>query len=339
MALRLIEMVLPEARWEETQELVKERSTLGIWHVRFAENQMLVKVLLPAEETEAVLDAFEKRFSLTDGFRIILLPVEASIPRPDLAEEPDVQEQEPEPEPDAKTKLPRISREELYADISDLTSLSYVYVVMVVLSSIVAAIGIQRNNVAIIIGAMVIAPLLGPNVGLSLATTLGDMALAARALKAGVVGILTALVISLGLGFAITVNPDTPEIASRTTVTLGDIALALASGSAGALALTTGLSTTLIGVMVAVALLPPLVTVGLLLGSGYGILAWGAMLLLLTNLICVNLAGVATFLAQGVRPLFWWETNKAKKASRIAIALWTALLVALVALILLSQKG
>jgi uncharacterized membrane protein len=85
--------------------------------------------------------------------------------------------------------------------------------------------------------------------------------------------------------------------------------------------------------MVAVALLPPLVDVGLLLGSGHVQLAVGAIILTFTNLICINLAGIVTFLLQGVRPRSWWEAKKAQKAARIAIATWFVLLVIFAVLI------
>jgi uncharacterized membrane protein len=91
--------------------------------------------------------------------------------------------------------------------------------------------------------------------------------------------------------------------------------------------------------MVAVALLPPLVTLGMLFGSGHWDLAAGALLLFLINLICVNLAGVVTFIAQGIRPLTWWEADRAKKAARFAIIVWTSLLFALVIFILLAQRA
>jgi uncharacterized membrane protein len=95
----------------------------------------------------------------------------------------------------------------------------------------------------------------------------------------------------------------------------------------------------LIGVMVAVALLPPLVTFRLLLGGGHPELATGAFSLFLMNLICVNLAGVTTFLVQGIRPATWWEKDRAVKATRVAIGLWLALLVGLVGMILLVRTG
>jgi uncharacterized membrane protein len=87
---------------------------------------------------------------------------------------------------------------------------------------------------------------------------------------------------------------------------------------------------------VAVALLPPLVVCGMLLGSEFTGRAFSAALLVLVNVICVNLAGVITFLAQGVRPRSWWEAERAKKATRIAIALWVALLAVLVAVVVFA---
>jgi uncharacterized hydrophobic protein (TIGR00341 family) len=160
-----------------------------------------------------------------------------------------------------------------------------------------------------------------------------------RGLLTGFAGIATAMMLSVLFGVLLEVNPASPEVASRTGVGVGDVAVALASGSAGALAFTTGVSTTLIGVMVAVALLPPLVTFGLLLGGGHPALAMGALSLFLMNLICVNLAGVTTFLVQGIRPASWWEKDRAGKATRIAIALWVALLAGLFGMILLLRKG
>ena len=252
---------------------------------------------------------------------------------------------EPEPtaapgQPPSEEKSPqRIGREELYEDIKDAARCSRVYLAMTVLSTIVATVGLYYNSVAIIIGAMVIAPLLGPNMALALSTALGDSPLLRRALLTAMAGIGTAMALAVIVGVLLQVNPASPEVVSRTRVGMGDIVLALASGCAGALAFTTGVSATLIGVMVAVALLPPLVTFGLLLGGGQPALAMGALSLFLMNLICVNLAGVTTFLVQGIRPASWWEKDRAVKATRIAIVLWVALLAGLVGMILLLRRG
>ena len=146
-------------------------------------------------------------------------------------------------------------------------------------------------------------------------------------------GVTVSLAISFLIGTFTPIDPTIPELESRTSVGLGDIALALASGCAGALSFTMGLPSAIIGVMVAVALLPPTVTFGMLIGSGNVTLAFGALLLLLVNVICVNLSAVATFLFQGVQPLNWWEANKARKSTIFALFLWSSLLVLLAVLI------
>ena len=84
--------------------------------------------------------------------------------------------------------------------------------------------------------------------------------------------------------------------------------------------------------MVAVALLPPLVNTGLLIGGGHFDQAVGAFLLFFTNIVCLNLAGILTFMVQGIRPRSWWEASKAKKATRYAILFWFVLLVLLIVL-------
>jgi uncharacterized membrane protein len=95
------------------------------------------------------------------------------------------------------------------------------------------------------------------------------------------------------------------------------------------LAYTIGMSAAVIGVMVAVALLPPLVTAGLLIGDLKFDLAFYAFLLLTTNVICVNLAAVTTFILQGVSPRTWYEATKAKRINRIALGIWIALVIIL----------
>jgi len=102
-----------------------------------------------------------------------------------------------------------------------------------------------------------------------------------RALLTALAGIAAAMALSVIIGAMLHVDPAFSEVASRTRVRLGNTAVALASGCAGALAFTTGVSAALIGVMVAVASLPPLVTFGLLLGGGHPVLAMGAFSLFL----------------------------------------------------------
>ena len=333
MPLRLLEMVLPTGHVDEVKELLSEEPVVDVWYDQLSEDQVLIKILASVEETEHLIDLLDKNFSTIENFRLILLPVAASVPRV----EEENQAQQPDPEEERK-KAERVSREELYTTVKDTARLSRVYLMMVVMSTIVAAIGLLKDNVAVVIGAMVIAPLLGPIIGLALATTLGDRELTRHSLKASAAGLALALTLAILMGYLLEVNPYIPEIASRTDISLGDVILALASGFAGALAFTSGAPAALIGVMVAVALLPPLVTLGLLLGSGFWQLALGALLLLATNMICVNLAGVISFWVQGVRPTTWWEENIARRATAVSIVSCVGLLTMLVAVILLSRK-
>jgi len=339
MTLRLIEMVVPGHEASELQKLLAEQSVLELKQIGFGEGEALVRILLEAEKSEAVLDILEEKYAGQEGYRIVILPVEATLPRIEVAEPAASDEPHSGNEPAQEETPERISRHELYEDISDAARFTKVYFAMVVLSAIVATIGLDHNSVTIVIGAMVIAPLLGPNVALALATTLGDLPLAKQAALTSLAGIATVTVMTFVIGALLHVDPTLSQLASRTHVGISDVVLALAAGCAGALAFTTGVSAILVGVMVAVALLPPMVTFGLLLGGGQLSLAMGALSLLLANLICLNLAAVVTFMVQGIRPATWWEKDRAKKATRIAIGLWVTLLVLLVGLILLLRKG
>ena len=144
----------------------------------------------------------------------------------------------------------------MYARIADTAKLDQVYVSLVVLASVVAAIGLSRDNTAAVIGAMVVAPLLGPNMALALGMVLGDGPLVRRALVTNVAGLTLAFASAAVLGLALNADPSTPELASRAQVAVSDLVLALAAGCAGALSYTAGVPTYLTGVMVAVAYRP-----------------------------------------------------------------------------------
>ncbi len=331
MALRLIEIFLSDDKLNRLNAIVDSETVVESWRMRTDDGQLLVRVLLQAEDAEKMCDDLQNQFSAAEGCRLVLLPVEATLPRsPEPETETDKEAQRKEKSPE------RISREELYADIAESATLSRVFVASTVIATLVAAVGLSRDDTAIIIGAMVIAPLLGPNMSLCLATALGDMSLAKKSIRTNAAGLLVALAVSVLAGTLLTLDPASQSVLSRTTVDLGDVVLALASGCAGVLAFTKGAPSALIGVMVAVALLPPFAVFGLLLAAGEFSLAQGALMLVATNVICINLAGVLTFIAQGIRPRTWWEAERATKATRISLAIWFALLMVLVLLVLKS---
>lgn len=340
MAQRLLKIILPVSHRTQALDILGDQEGLTYWQEESAQGSFVASVLMDSGFSEAVMDLFEKTFLHIEGFRLVLLTIEATVPRL----EPPVTETETALDPKKKKEKSatiarigskRISREELYADIVDGSELTSVYIALTILSTVVAAIGLLKNNVAVIIGAMVIAPFLGPNVALALSTTLADAKLGASAVRTLLIGIIIVLLLSMGMGYILDADPNTPEIASRTRIDLSDLILAIASGAAGVLAFTTGISSALIGVMVSVALLPPLTVFGLLLGAGHTVHSLSAFLLFVTNIICINFAGVVTFFIQGITPRTWWEVNKAKRATRKALALWSIIVIILAAVILL----
>lgn len=324
MAQRLIEVKIPDTKRDELLEVVRsveEHPVVEVWHQTLGGGEAQVTVLVEAQHTEAILDELESRFAGVEGFRAVILSVEASIPRP----EPDeATEEETKEAPD------RVSRAELTEDVEEMSQLSPTFAVLMAIATIVAVIGLQLDNVAIIIGSMVIAPFLGPSVGLALSTTLADRDLAIGSAKALAYGLAVGTLIAAALGVILPVDPSAEQLAIRANVSLFDVALGLAVGAAGALSVTTGVAAALVGVMVAVALLPPLAAFGLLLGSGHVAPAMGALVLLTAYLICINLSGVVTFVAQGIQPRRWWEAERARRATSWASVLWVLLLVALV---------
>ena len=278
------------------------------------------RMLVSNDRLQLLLDTLQNVLGAQVAARITVLPVETALPKPD---------EEKRREEGSATA----AREALYDEAAGRARLDLNYLVLVMLSTVVAAIGLLENNVAVVIGAMVIAPLLGPNLALSLGTALGDTVLVRKAAKTLSAGILLAVLLSVGIGLAWPYGTDSPELLSRTEAGLDSIALALASGAAAALSITTGLSSVLVGVMVAVALLPPATTLGLMLGQGELTLAVGAGLLLAVNVVSVNLASKIVFYVKRIRPRTWFEKEKARRAMLVYVLAWVITLAVLILVI------
>lgn len=284
-----------------------------------------MRLLLTDDQVQPALDTLQHVLGAQLTARIMVIPVDTVLPRPT--------EEEKKGESSSVA-----ARDAIYDSVEKNARLDVNFIVLVMLSTIVAAIGLIENNVAVVIGAMVIAPLLGPNLAFGLGTALGDVALMRKSAKSISVGILLAILLSVLLGYFWTSPLDSSELMSRTYAGLDSVALALASGAAAALSLTTGLSSVLVGVMVAVALLPPAATIGLMLGQGSFDLALGATLLLAVNIVCVNLASKLVFLIKGISPRTWLEKEAAKRSMRIYVLVWVLSLMILMLFILLRSS-
>ena len=327
--MRLIEVVADGGHLPTLTGIAEQHQVTDFWHGPAGEDgRIALRMLVDDGIRQLVIDAMQNVLATSETAHIIILPVEASLPRVDDAVVADKQ----------KTTNGSQTREELYDRIEREVRLNSNFLLMVFLSTIVASIGLIENNVAVIVGAMVIAPLLGPNISLAFATSLGDGELMWQSLKTNLAGLGLAMLIAVAIGFIWPDHLHSNEIMARTDVGLDGVLLALASGAAAVLSLTTGLSSALVGVMVSVALLPPAATMGMLLGSGQPGLALGAGLLLAVNVVCVNLSAKLMFLLKGVKPRTWLEKRKARQSVSIYILIWIVTLGILLAVMTLRDQ-
>lgn len=325
--MKYIEVVADAGSTDTVAAIADKLELADIRHGEVSEDgRQTTRLLVTDDKLQSALDHLQKLIGKQPSAKIVVLDIEIALPKPT--------EEEREDEDAAVA-----AREALYEEVEKNSRLDLNFAILVFLSTIVAAIGLIENNVAVVIGAMLIAPLLGPNLAFGLGTALGDMALMRKSALTTFFGIVLAVVLSVLISAFWPVDILSPELAARSRVGLDTVALALASGAAAALSLTTGLSSVLVGVMVAVALLPPAVTLGLMLGLGNNSLALGAGLLLLINIVCVNLAIKLVFLFKGIHPRTWWEKKKARHAMIIYILAWFVSLIILVLFILYSRHA
>lgn len=178
------------------------------------------------------------------------------------------------------------------------------FLVLLAGATLVASFGLFQNSPAVIIGAMIIAPLMRPLMSLSLATITADLPLLRQSLIALLTGTLLAVSIGVVVGLCLQTLELTPEIVGRTHPTLLDLGVALAAGAVGAYCQTEEkLADTMAGVAIAVALVPPLAVVGIGLSGGHWHIASGSSLLYATNLVGITGAGSLVFLIRGYSPL------------------------------------
>lgn len=288
------------------------------------DKRRIVQIVVQDADQQAALDALETAMSGTLNWRIMILPIEATLPK---AAEPETHEVR-------RPIAAGLTREELYDTVAKGLGLDGTFLGLVFLSTVVAAFGLYENSVTLIIGGMLIAPLLGPSLALSFGAAIGDRKLIFRSITTNVVGLAAVVLFGIFIGALRPPVTPTAELMLRTNVGLDSIALALASGAAAALSITSGLSSALVGVMVAVALLPPAVALGLMIGAGWLGCAAGAGILLGVNVACVNLAAQAVFFVQGIKPRTWYELGTARRAARLNALAWSLLLVSLLALLL-----
>ncbi|RNL69168.1 TIGR00341 family protein [Sinomicrobium pectinilyticum] len=322
--MRLLEIIITKEDKEVLEKLLDIEEVVEKWSSETLDGHLVTKALIRDEHTKELLSNLESM----PNCRVIIHPVEGILPK---LETPDEEEEKKI----GFSKFIAISKEELYSDVDEPVNLSVNFILMVILSSFVAGIGILKDNVAIIIGAMVIAPFLGPNMSMAFGTTLGDLKIIKKSMITGIVSTVIALLISFFWGM---LAGDVGNITMDPKLSAEDVVLALVCGFAGVISALGGQGGSLVGVMVAAALVPPLVRAGLLLGGAYYSDALNSFLIFSTNIICLNIAGIITFYLAGIQPGKWWEKENAKKKTRNAFLIWSLALALIIIAVLMIRK-
>jgi uncharacterized hydrophobic protein (TIGR00341 family) len=303
MALRQIQVTVPKDKGAEIFEWAKD---LGLANIAFfkggkGEESDSLFITTRSGSTEPIIDSLKRRFGFKrqeDG-SVTILPAEATIPT--VAEE---------------AVLDRVTIEELEEQVRGGARLNVNYFLLAGISAIVATTGLLANSTAVVIGAMIIAPFLGPVIATSYGILTADLLLLRRGIQSELAGLGTAIALAFLSASFIPPLGATEEIMQRAQPTVLDLVAAFCAGVAGTLSLTSGLSAIAVGVMIAVSLVPPAAVVGMGIASLDWSLMRGAGLLLLSNIFAIHLAATLTFMIKKVKVTGWRRRRVAKLTLR-----------------------
>jgi uncharacterized hydrophobic protein (TIGR00341 family) len=297
--MRLVQVLIPEGASEAVEQALDEE---GVDYAVFEERgrgefEAMVQFPVPPTGVETILERLREAGIDEDAYTIVL-PTETVVStRLAMLSE--------------RFSGTRISREELLARAEDAAPVNSTFFAFLLLSTVIAATGLLLDSAATIIGAMVVAPLMGPAISASVGTVLNEREMARRGVMLQVVGLIAAVVTAALMGFlfkeTMLLPPEldirtVPQIAERISPNFLSLFLALGSGMAGAISIIRNAGSTLVGVAIAVALVPPAATSGLGLAWGLPGVAIAALVLVVVNLLAINLTALILFWLAGYRP-------------------------------------
>jgi uncharacterized hydrophobic protein (TIGR00341 family) len=296
--------------------LTEETGRRGYTHV--------VSFPLPTNAVEPVLDRLKEVGVGEDAYTVVTEAQSVTSREFDRLRERYAEEEKSEE---------RIAREELAATAENLVSNPRTYVLLTVVSAVVATAGLLLDSPATVVGSMVIAPLIGPAMSAAVGTVIDDEDLFVRGVRMQVIGMGLAVLAAGVFAFLVQMTNLVPpgldpgsieQIRERLKPDFLSLAVALGAGVAGALSLTTGVSSALVGVMIAVALVPPAATVGI--GAAYGLpgVALPAGVLAVVNGLSINLAALVVLWYSGYRPDHILLRDEARSATLKRVAVLVA---------------
>lgn len=279
---------------EKAEAAIKDcDEILDMWSQQNQDSQSFYMIV--AEHQQDLMDSLKTIAEEDKSIRVIITPIEATFPK-------NFKEEQQEDDENNPGFFEIISREEMVEKVRGQAHLSGSYISLIIISAIVATIALVEGNLAILIGAMVITPLIGPNLSLALGTAIANGKLIKSSLLTGFSGaaltFLTAFITGLLMG------SDANKHLAKTLIDYGfeSLPVAACAGVAAAILLLQGTVSTLIGVMVAVAFLPPIAMTGLSLATGHYPQSLDAAMLFAINLAAFNLAAKSVLFLAGIRP-------------------------------------
>ncbi|MFC4551398.1 MULTISPECIES: TIGR00341 family protein [Halorussus] len=294
--MRLIEVLVPDERRDGVLTVLDEEN---IDYVLTAEESgreaaSVVRFPLPTQAVEGVLSNLREAGLEDDRYTVVASAESARTRNFSELEDRFVAGGEEDD---------RIAHEEIRAKAMDMTPDPLTYYAMTLLSALVATAGLLLDSPAIVVGSMVIAPQVGSALTASVGAVLGDRKMAFDGLASQAYGLALAIVGALVFGGVLQAAAFVPPALDVTTVSqigkraspgLLSLAVAIAAGSAGAFGLATALPVSLVGVMIAAAIVPAAAAVGIGLAAGRPVVALGALSLLVVNALAINLMGIVT---------------------------------------------
>ena len=314
--MRLVQVTVPTGNREAVLHALDDE---GIDYVVSDETSgrdytAVVHFPIPTEGVEDALNALRSA-GLSEGSYTVVLSAETVVSR--QFDELQARYAEDEENDD------KIAREELVARAEELAPSRRTYVVMTLVSTIIATAGLLLDSPATVVGSMVIAPLLGPAMSASVGTVVDDDDLFRRGVRLQLLGVVLAVVGAGAFAFLVkTTNVVPPgldvlslsEVSERLRPDFLSLVVALGAGVAGVFSLMTGVSAALVGVAIAVALIPPAASVGIGVAWGVPTLAVGSSVLVLVNVLSINLAALVVLWYSGYRPERFFEIGQARSA-------------------------
>lgn len=218
----------------------------------------------------------------------------------------------------------------VHSEISDGSEPALRFYILVAVSTLIASFGLIANSTAVVIGAMLVAPLMTPIFGISLALVRGEPHLLGRAARAEIIGVVAAVTMGFVLGSLLGDIEPTPEMLSRTRPNLFDLFVAVLAGFAGAYALVDEkISPALPGVAIATAIVPPLANAGLCLSLGEVSGGIGSFLLFFANFLSILIVASATFVVSGMARHYGAQATKTDYARRFGLPFVAFVLIAI----------